>query len=224
MNKFWLLGTALAGSLVLTAPAHAFLFDGFGDDQGPVADETADATGESTGSMPITDTDLTNAQRTITAFLDSTDGTGSRNQVTAGTGGGVYDHSQTDGETGHSEILWSFDSQSLDDPITLVVDVRSIDLTASLEFTLEDGSGNTSTDTVAVTGTGSQLFSFSSFDGIDMTDVTGASLLVDGSGTPSLDMSLNFIEVPAPGVLGLLGIGLAALGFSVRRRRQEDIA
>lgn len=220
MKKFWTLAIALLGSLALTTPAQALLLDGFGDDQGPVVDDTVDATGESDGPISVTDTDFSNVTRTITAFLDGSDGVGSSNQIEAGTGGGVYDHSQTDGETGHSLIDWAFDSTTLNDPITIIANVRSIDLTASLEFTLEDGSGATATETVAVSSPGNQLYQFGSFDGLDMTDITGASLLVDGSGTTSLDMSLDFVEVPAPGILGLLGIGLAGLAVFSRRRRK----
>lgn len=219
MKKFWTLAIALLGSLALTAPAQAnLLLDGFGDDQGPVVDDTLDGTGESDGPIPITDTDFSNVTRTITAFLDTSGGFGSSSQVAAGAGGGVYDHSQTDGDAGHSEVIWAFDSTTLADPITIIASIRSIDLTASLEFTLEDGSGATDTKTVTVNAPGSQIYQFGSFDGLDMTDITGASLLVDGSETDSLDMSLDFVEVPTPGILGLLGIGLAGLAVFSRRR------
>ncbi len=44
------------------------------------------------------------------------------------------------------------------------------------------------------------------------------------TGATSLDRNPDFVEVPAPGVLGLLGIGLAGIAFVARRRRDTDVA
>jgi len=223
MKKSWTLSIALAAGLVLTAPAHAFLFDGFGDDQGP-AEDTNPGMGVSdmVGPMAITDTDLVNATREIEANLTGDDG-GSSVELTAGVGGNRYEHNQTDGEFGYSEIRWFFDSTSFNDPLNLLVDIRSNDTGGMVDFTLADGSGGdqTVTEMLAPGFTGGQMFTFD-FTGVDMTDIQAGTLRITGNN--SLDMSLEFIEVPAPGVLGLLGLGLAGLAFVARRRRNEDSA
>jgi len=223
MKKSWTLSIALAAGLVLTAPAHAFLFDGFGDDQGPaIDDDSSMATNDTVGPMAITDTDLVNATREIEANLTSDDG-GLTTQLIAGIAGDRFEHDQTDGESGYSEVRWFFDPTSFNDPLNLLVNIRSNDEGGVVDFTLADGSGGsqTVTEVLADGFTGGQMFTFN-FAGVDMNDIQSGTLRVTGNN--SLDMSLEFIEVPAPGVLGLLGLGLAGLAFVARRRRNEDSA
>lgn len=222
MNKFLksglTLAVAMAGSLTLTSPAYAnLLLDGFGDPQpigSSLVDDTDDGVAETSGPVQIFDTDFTNVWRTLTAELTGTGGGSS--EVTAQTIDGVYEHTQSAGEDGYTRIDWEFDSSTVNDPVNILTDVSFIDTSADLSFALTDGDDNSASKTEAVTSDGVAVHQFGSFDGIDMTDITAASLEI--SGATSLDMNLDFVEVPAPGILGLMGLGLAGVGFFARGR------
>ena len=221
MKKLSTMGLALAGTLAFTSPAHAFLFDGFGDDQGPVTDETAGDGGESSTPMAITDTDLVGAERTLEANL--TGESGASGDISTEVIDSFFSHTQSSGEEGYTNVSYTFDATSFGDPLNLALNVTNNDQGGSIDFTLEDAVGGTDTQTIALSEdeTGNFLFSFSGMD-VDLSQVNAANLQVWGNA--SLDLEADFIEVPAPGVLGLLGIGLAGIAFVARRRRDTDVA
>lgn len=226
MNKFLKSGVTLAialvGSLALTSPAHAFLLDGFGDDQGSV---TAD--GSSTdGPMTISDTDFENAERTLTVERES-----GSNDVEMRVGDGQLQYSQGTQTFGEGTVDWeSFTPVSFGSTANMLISIIEADnALGGVTLTLRSGGSEESVtaDLPQVTfGSGPEtlLVSLGGFSESLLASVDSASLMIDGREVSSLDASIDFIEVPAPGVLGLLGIGLAGIAFVARRRRDTDAA
>lgn len=215
MKKLWRVGLVLAGTLAFTGPAHAFLFDGFGDDQGPVTDSTVDGSSVSSGPMPINDTDLSSAERTLEAELTSE--SGAPGDVEAETLDGFFAHRQTSGEVGYTKTSYTFDPVSFNDPLNLAINIVNNDEGGSVDFTLEDADGGSDTQTATLSPdeTGSLLFTFSGLN-VDLSQVNAGSFQVNGNS--SLDLEAQFIEVPVPGVVGLLGLGLVGMAATVQRR------
>ncbi|MEO0973109.1 MAG: PEP-CTERM sorting domain-containing protein, partial [Pseudomonadota bacterium] len=91
-----------------------------------------------------------------------------------------------------------------------------------ISFSLFDGV-NTLTETLvlpAVNG-GSQTFGFTFADPMNILDennIVAASLFIDGSMVEALDVAIDFVAIPEPSVLALLGLGM--LGFGLARRRK----
>lgn len=220
--------------------AHAFLLDGFGDDQatsqaegdgiangGTCANPGCTATD---GPMAITDTDLTNATRTLTIVMtDDNGGTAHADvEVLTDLSGSRLTHSQDDGVEATTTVDWAFAAEdfSVLTSMSLVVDVISADVPlATIAFTLCNG-GDCYTITSAALGTGAQSVSFDlatyciAANIADCTGIDSAQLVIDGS-VDSLDMSIDFVgTVPEPATLALFGFGLLGFGVLFRRRRQ----
>ncbi|MCK6371213.1 MAG: PEP-CTERM sorting domain-containing protein, partial [Gammaproteobacteria bacterium] len=92
---------------------------------------------------------------------------------------------------------------------------------AFLPFDIELTSGAT-TDTagVIVSADGAYQILFSSFSGIDFSDIDGIKLLSTNSGVLSPDLALSALEVqvvPVPAAVWMFGSALGLLGW-VRRR------
>lgn len=218
MKKTLALLVALVGSIGLTAPAHAFLIDGFGDAQ------AVDTSFVSSNTFsPLTDTDFTNASRDYTVT------TGGIGDVTMNSSGGTLQYSQESQTTGTGLVEWyNFGTETFTGPIQILVSVvfsDNIDLDsgtvgdAAMTLFMSNGVTGVS-DTLAIPFTSSGDSILFTLSPTDLAGVNYVSMFIDGSTQAALDLTIDFIETPAPGVLGLIGLGLLALGFTTRRRRQ----
>ena len=98
-------------------------------------------------------------------------------------------------------------------------------------ITIIDGDGDIGTITVnpASAGAGSDTFVFSLADltnagAVDLGDITSIDLYVEGDGGGDLDLDLFGLRntaVSEPGLLGLLGVGLASVMYRRRKMSQE---
>lgn len=223
------LGVAVAGTFIAAAPAHAFLIDGFGDDQasiqadGPSGNNPVTVT---SSSEPITDTDFDNALRTL--MVERTGGGGN---VDMRVDEDKLFYSQGSGTFGRGMVDWTdFAPVAFSGNAHVLVSVLEADLAAGgLEITLGSSSAGLEESIVAALpqvtfGDDPETVSLSlaGFSPALLASVDYAQLEIDGRSVSSLDVTIDYVEIPAPGVLGLLGLGLAGLAFTVRRRRSGE--
>lgn len=237
MKKLNALAIALLASLAFTAPAHATLIDGFGDNQAEIeatADDPGTPIDESTassGNVAVTDTDLTGVLRSLTVTQAGSSNVGLNpdgGSVTAKVASGLYQYSQDTLTFGTGTIDWTFDSQPLSSPVAIVLSLIEADNDlGTVTFTLNGGPSGPVSQTLSlpevdpsVDPAQALVFNIGGFP--DGEAFTSASLFIDGSEASALDLTVDFVRVPAPGVLGLLGIGLVGLGIGGRRRRNTE--
>ena len=215
MTKNWLLGITVASGLILAAPVQATLIDGFGDDQDTVTANEGDAQDSNT-LKSVTDTALSQpVSRTLT--VEFAEG---NNNVEMGVADDLLSFSSDSLTKGTGTVEWSFEAMDFSSPLRLELFVRENDkddtpfrfsLIGAEQFDFESTLDHVSGDQPGVTQT------FNMFSGDELTGITGAEFFIDGSETSALDLSVGSIKaVPAPGALGLLGIGLLGLGLATR--------
>lgn len=234
--------TLALGLATLATGAHAaFVFDGFGNDQGPIVDTTV-ASGPiiTSGYMAITDTSIASLYRQLTTTLT---GGVVGSKIEAQVLGGLFSSSQNaPNATGASTADWRIGPAGLGTADlsawasqALAVTVAASDIAlGAVKFFLVDADGTTISTTISIATPiifGSpETFtkSFSSFTttaaggtaGFDWTMFKSAALTVDGTAIPSLDVSIDIVQaVPEPGSLALLGVALAGVAFVGRRRQ-----
>jgi hypothetical protein len=191
------------------------LIDGFGDDQGPITDNTIGGIVNST-AMTVTDTDLSHNVRRIRVTRTGGDA-GPTGEISVDVSDGSYNHSQDSRVSGSSAAQWTFDSTDFSGALNLLVNVLFADRAgAFIDFRLVDSSGTGFTQTVTLdpTETGyTLLVPLMSFAAIDLTDVVFARMIVDGTQVQALDVSIDLVDapIPAPATVGLLGLGLIGM-------------
>lgn len=216
-------GAVIVLSMLLSAaPAGATLLFGFGNDQGPIKD-LAGGGSTSDGPVAITDTDLSNVMRTITVTTISSTAP-LVNGTEIAVSGGVLNYAQAPNVFGTGMVEWTFDPAVFSNMLLSIVLIFS-DLGGGLDFTLYDGTGSDTFHIVlpAVTMPTNFLINLNTeFAGVDLTNIVGASLFIDGSTTKALDVQIDFIEstslLPEASTLGLLGLSLIGFGLATRRR------
>ena len=245
-----LLAATVVATTVWMAPAQAgFLVDEFlsGEQTSTDNDSIFDqpiTTAQVTGGTDITG----DVWRTVTA--DRVSGPGSATMTggvnpAAGGGSGRLTISEDDEVQGSVHVRWDgeqvgdggFAAQDLTtagSSIDLAVALINTDGTAAgaeISLTLIDSSANSFTVTKSVTtntpGAAENLtYAFSDFTGVDATMVVAIEMLVDLSDPNSVDgtdIAIDFVgAVPEPGTIGILGLGLLAVGAVSRRRRTRS--
>jgi len=133
---------------------------------------------------------------------------------------GIFAHSADALTSATSIIKWSnTSSEDLTDGRTdssFALDILSIDQgDIALTVFILDLLGNGDSVTLTNAGTGIQHINFTSFLGIDFTQIKIISLEITGEVASDLTID-SFSTVPTPSVLVLLVMGLIALGFNHR--------
>lgn len=238
MNK-QLIGLLSTGLLV-SGVAQAQVIDDFSVDQAEVVSMGSAASNSVTAPVE-------GATRTIT--VNRTDGTLG---VRASVGTGAFLYSQDTGVSGTGEVNWT-NLPNLDFSVrdTLVLQIRRSDFAAPISLTVVTTSGSATVNrTIPELAINQSLsFDFSGASGVNLSEVVGLRLFVDGSNVPDLDLQVDELRavgeacqfdpsipsddprcVPPPAVPGmtvsglwvsLLGLPLIA-GFFVRRRRNKQ--
>lgn len=244
MFKQTLAAAFVAAAFVSAAPASAgVVFDGFGDAQARVSANTTNPTSTS-AAISVTDTVLSDLLRTIS--VTHVGGRGEIAAEIFGDLGaesGFFSHSQDALARGTSRIDWFFSGGASQDlsawsGLALNVTVLSQDVVTpgnpSMSFSVVDADGTRLNGVFALSQQVSPLSpltysakfdafaadvsSTGSVAGFDWSQFAAASLTVNGSATPNLDVAIEVVEVPAPAPLALLGLGLVGLGVARRRR------
>ena len=216
-----------AATALLSAPfaASALILDDFEDDQLVVI-----------GIGPPNPQDAFNTVAALEGdremYLERTEGFGSASADANMTQASAFSLSTGPGVVATVELTWSnFGSADVTDGGAsgfLELSVRS-DLDAVVTVNFLSG-GSTSSAVFNVTGTGTGAGDPFQFLNVALTDLVGSAVLtmVDGielliSGPASLDLQIGVLRtvqtpIPEPGTLALLGLGLAGLAHSSRRR------
>jgi hypothetical protein len=229
-NSF-LLGLALAlGTLAFfSVEAKALILDNFSE---PLigAETVTDGTNgggrvdSSTGLTTGVSTELDNVTRTIYAELTHVNF--GAPEVQAKVAAGVFAGSISSGGDGNFGGEYAFDPADLSaGSLAVVIKILGADQGGDLTFAFEDTSGNSSS-TNLILGAGAQtvVLPLNTFTKDQLTDTDFSMLKAASFGiantTGELDITIDIIEVGEPATLGILGVGLMAIGFAAYRRRE----
>lgn len=234
---------ALGLAFGATGAQADYLFDGFGNNQGPVLDNTVGGPIVTSGYIAITDTDITNLYRRLATSL--TGGIAGLDHIEAVVAGGYFNSSQTaPTATGFSTVDWiiNADGSGTADltawqTLALSVTIAFADQgNGAVRFFLVDADGTSINTVITIPGpvpfSTPQAFTRNFADfvqvdagttaGFDWSNFKQAALTIDGQTIPALDVTIDIIKaVPEPGSLLLFGAALAGMGFVARRRKPE---
>ena len=219
-------GLAIA-AFVAATPAQAIVIDSFDQDQGPIIINDGSASATSGTDLVTMGTDLSNAMRTLS--LSSVSGTSSF--ATASLGVSAADSALifNNGTNVKSiaDVLWTFDTEDFSGEAAVRIDVISADLNdGELSITVGDGvnSETSMTQTISNVVPGTYFIAFDFATLTNLGALSSFSLTIDASKIADLDLKIDLVDtvpLPEPAVLGLMGLGLAGIGFTVAARRRK---
>jgi len=139
-------------------------------------------------------------------------------------GSGVYSHSADDATAATSIITWDdLEGVDITDQRVYSVfsfEILSVDGEVDLTFLVEDGQGNSDSQTLSIAKIGMQAIAFDKFDDIDFTDIDFISLTIEGGAGADLALD-NLRTVPTPATMILILAGLT--GFFFTRKQQGSV-
>lgn len=174
----------------------------------------------------VTDASIVGGERELE--LNATQLISGFNSASAGVSNGVLNIGNTSGMTSVTTITWDgvgtgdldLDVSALDN---FGFDIQTVDLNVSLQLTVEDGSGNTSSLQKSNLSSGNVLFAFEDFVGsASFADLKSVQLVINAGDSVDVTIdSIRFVKTPEPA--SLLGLGLVAgLGFLSSKKRQTE--
>jgi len=209
-------GAMIVGAMSATQAQATLLIDNFTQFQ-TVTDIANDATPTSSSVALITGTDLTGATRTLSAL--ATGGLASQNEQVVVDSAFLF-VSNTTLSNGTAFVDYTFNPTDFSAAGTaILLKVLAIDLGVEVNMSINNGAASSGYQ--AFTGIGDFYKTYSSFNGFSAAEFSNVTnLRLDFKGVQAWDGQFQLLtadippkQVPAPATLGLVGIGLAALGF-----------
>ncbi len=232
MKSFKILSAMFATFLMLsTANAVEITIDDFSTAQGPIGDLVVGG-GAVTDLIALAGLPKTINRTLSTELLASASPVQNSVEVTGGAGG-ILDVTNGTGEDSQVKVIWTLQSNIFLGPVQ----------NAGFRFTVVDSDGNPTNIGLAMGGTSlgnfaipgntqNQILNFALDDLAKVATVNlGGPLTLTIDGAPGWDLSLNQLsltfnevpggQVPEPGTISLLGLGLLGLGWSRWRRSRS---
>ena len=213
-------GVMLVGAMGAASQAQAtLLIDDFTMVQN-VTDVGGDAAATSSTVAPLSGTQLLNASRTVSALA-----TGDEfEQEDVKIGGSFLRINNSVLSSGTAFLDYSFDTTDFTTSgSAILLKVIAIDLGVSVNFSINNGAASSGFQSFA--GTGDFFKNYLDFAGDTSQFRSVNNIRLDFQGAPAWDGRFQLLtsggplnQVPEPATLGLIGLGLAGLGY--RKKKQ----